>query len=242
MPKPAGTILGTSELAHWLRHAPEYAAQALQDATTRSMIAHRREILASTTFSAAGKRALGRAIEIYPPPSKQNRAKAKRIKDVRGEVYSTWRGPGRRPVSEGTAALLEKTIGPPVLRPKRARGLLIPAGDFLTAKGRPRRTGTGKHSRAIDLSRLRNTRFVKGSDGKIRLVQTILSSDRAAGERGTKGTTKRARGYRSRVVAFLVRRARAARGIDFWGAYQRTASLRAELYEKALEQVIRRRR
>lgn len=233
MSKRPGEIEGMGELLAWLKQAPAAIAQATQDATIRGHIAHRREILRTTTFSAQGRRGLTRAIRIEPAPNKKSRAVARRIQDVKGETFSVWKGESERPVAEGTAALLEKQIGPAALRPSRARALLVPAGDFLTPTGRPRRKGRQK----LDLSEVPDTTIVK-TGGKRRLIQRLEAGKRGQYESGAKGIHRKQLGRRARIVAFVVKRVDHERGIDFFGSWNRLQASRDKLLDNAIAKVV----
>lgn len=229
---------GMDELQKELRALPAQAAQRLQNAVAANHADHRREVIESSDFSPEGKRLMKFAIRIQPNPS-SGRRKVDRLEDVVGETYSTWKGHYADRVEDGAARLIEKQVGEDLIRPRSARYLLIPQGDFLTPSGRPRRTrqGPGGTLASVSLKDEPDTAVIEVRGRKL-LVQNLRGSDRGRFERAT-GTTKRTRGDRMRVIGVLVRQAKQARPLDFFGSWDRLESRRDARFDRLLDDLVR---
>ncbi len=194
--------------------------------------------------------------------------KVSTLAEVKAEIFSTWKGQGITNPAEGAAARIERSIGPAQIRPKRRRFLLIPAGDFVTKGGRGRtemvggqmieRTSkkTGRKSKrrvggrrvSLDLAALPGTFVVKTGRG-LRLMQRLEGGARGRFEKAADagGLTKSGRkrkisakklGARTRLVAVLVKSAKQARPLDFFGTWESLAADREARFDAMLDGLI----
>lgn len=230
------TFQGFDELDRLLRTLPNRMAGDLQGALVRSAIDAKREVVKRSNMSETGKRAI-RARDGIVRIRPATRVVPKRLDDVFLEFYSDWKGTDGPP-EEGFARQIEKEVGEDRYTPKRARRLLIPVGDFVTASGRPRRTGRGPGSRKVDIAKLPGTRVVPLGRGRLIIVQDLVAGDRGQSER-TKGVRKSKLGERSRVVGILVPSAEIRTTLDFFGAWDAAEPSRRRHLERVLEKAVR---
>lgn len=234
---PTVKLTGFAELERYLTRLPATAATRLQKVETRNHLDHRKEIVRRSTFSGAAKQRIGKAITVWP----RGKPDRKRIRDVEAGTSSFWRGDVTT-VGEGVAARVEKRIGKSTTRPTRKRYLLIPWGDFLTPTGRPRRERRDIGGRSVMapvlIRDLPGTRVAKIA-GKLRVIQRLEPGARGRFESGAKGTTKKTRGVRERIVGILVREARVVRGLDFFGSWEGLERVRNDRYDRMLLDVLK---
>jgi hypothetical protein len=237
---------GFDELSSYLKRLPQRMAKRMQAAVIANHLDHRSEIIRSSSMSEQAKRNMKFVIRVFPGgggKSGRSRVDVNRLEDVTGETVSFWKGAGETDPARGAAARTEKSIGAQVIRPIRDQYLLIPQGDFITPSGRPRRTRSGGRMMPIDLSKLPGTRVVR-IRGKLMMIQTLAAGALGEAERKAArekkirlGTTKRL-ARRERVVGVLVKQAKAFRGLDFFGSWDRLASKRTARYDRVLDDAI----
>lgn len=238
------------DLDQRLARLPGVTAQEVQDTAFRQALEAKRAIATRSTMSDSGKRAIrtkNGIVRISP----SRRPKVNRLRDVRLELFSAWKGAqahGRASAPDAAARSIEKEVGQRGYRPKRARALLIPAGDFRTASGgvKRRRTGAivgqtagGKARRgleAVDIAKLPNTRVVTIRRRSF-IVQDIRGKTGGARRKRRRADGSSSRG-RVRVVGILVPRAKITARLDFFGSWASLASTRTGQYGRAIEKAL----
>lgn len=238
-------VTGADELIEVLRKLPQRAAQRLQSALIANHIDHKKAVIAQSNFSPEGRRLMKFAIRVAPS-SRSGRVIVKKLSEVRGETFSVWRGSGTTDPDEGAAARIEKRVGKSVIRPKRSRFLLIPQGPMLTPSGRPKRKRIGGVLTAIPLRDIKDATVIKTRSGRRLLIRRKKARRRGKRRQFTVGTggerigTPLAglEGERVEVIGVLVRQARQARPLDFFGSWDRLAGKREGRYKRLLDELV----
>lgn len=215
-----GVTRGFDGLDRALARLPNVLATELQGTIVRQMIAAKKRITATSTMR--DKRPLRAPkdegiVKIIPT----ERVRPRRIRDVSAELFSTWRGGEGLGKQEAAAFVIEEEVGPQVYRPKRRRGLLIPAGVLLTRSGRPKKKG----GKPIDPATIPGTRWVRTKRGVL-LVR----------EKATKTGKKR----RTEIVGSLLQEAKPTAELRFFASWDDLAPQRTRQYGRMLERVLRR--
>lgn len=209
-----------------LARLPKRTATELQGTLVRQLIETKKEITRSSVMSPRAKRALGARkgiIRILP-----NRiVRPRRIRDVKAEIYTTWRG-GRLPKAEAAARAIESEVGKTHYTPRRKRGLLVPAGILRSKTGAIKRRG-GKRLNPAAMPR---TRWVRTGRGAVLLVQDTTIKRRGRKLGGFKGA-------RSNIVGILLQKVRITARLDFFRTWARLARRRTGQYAKLLDKLVR---
>jgi len=245
-------VTGSAELEKYVNSLPQTAAKELQGTVIGIHNAHRREVIASSGFSAEGKKNLKHVVRVHPRPASGDRPRyiPKRLEDVQGETYSVWRGTSMLADDDAPAAVLEKSIGDPTVRAKRSRYLLLPLGDFRTNSDRPRRHKVGGRMLPFEIAKFKDTFLLKRGKttfllqrldaGKLGDAERKASTDRAklVGKTALLGKEKEL-GERSRVIGMLEPEAKTVRGLDFFGAWNRLEPDREARFGRMMDRVLK---
>lgn len=218
MARDAITFRGFNEVDRALASLPTRTAAELQRVLVKQLIEVKKEIAKTSTMSPTAKRALrARDGLIKIRPSK--RVQPKRLSKVFGAIFSTWLG--GRENREAAAIQIETQVGERVFRPKRARGLLIPAGVMVTPTGRPKR----KAKKKIDIAKIPGTRWVRTPNGVLLVRETA---------------TKTGKRRRTEILAVLARKARITARLRFFDSWEALATKRTRQFGSLLDKLIRR--
>lgn len=211
------TFHGLKRIDRGLAKLAGRTATELQGIIVRQMLEAKKRIRATATMSPGAKRSLAHVIKVNP----RKRKSPRRLRDVEGELFTTWRGGENLSKEEAASRVIETQVGAKVYRPKRKKGLLIPAGVLLTKTGKVKRKGR----KPIDPAEIPDTRFVKTRRGVL-LVR----------EKATKTGKKR----RTEIVGSLVQQAKPTARLAFFKSWDDLDGKRSRQYGTMLERLLAR--